>query len=268
MKKIKILGFMLMLMMYSLSCEKLPDPAGERGFGIVPGISGLNPAVFDVNDLEHSYVRFTVSLPEGKSLNKATLVASYNNDHADAVIKEITSFPAVVTVTSAEAAQKLGIDLEDIVRGDVFGFELVIDYDGRSTHSTPLAVPVACAYSVAMATGSYHSVSEDWATEGDITLTADPLDPYKIYVSGLEEIDGLVEDRGPLVMHVDPITFAVTADKTVLASLVTWGAPYHNIAYEGTGTFSTCTGTYTMNFTISVDEGSWGANSFVFTKNP
>jgi hypothetical protein len=267
MKKIKILGFIVILMMYSISCEDLPDPAGERGVAVVPGITSLNPGVFDVNDLQHAFVQFTVILPAGVTLPKATLIGSFNNNHADVTIKELTSFPAVVNITSADAAQKLGIALADIERGDVFDFELLITESGRTTRSTPLVIPVACVYTTAMSTGSFHSVSEDWATDGDITITADPDDPYTVYVSGLEEIDGLVEDLGPLVMHIDPITFAVTADKTVLASLVTWGAPYHNIAYEGTGTFSTCDGTYTMSFEISVDEGSWGANAFVFTKN-
>lgn len=253
--------------MYSISCEELPDPAGERGVAIVPGITGLNPGVFDVNNLPNSFVRFTVALAPGTSTPKATLICSFNNNHADVTITELTTFPATVTVTAADAAQKLGIALADIERGDVFDLELLITANGRTTRSTPLAVPVACVYTTAMSTGSFHSVSEDWATEGDITITADPDDPYTVYVSGLEELDGLDEDLGPLVMHIDPITFAVTADKTVLASLVTWGAPYHNIAYEGTGSFSTCDGTYIMSFEISVDEGSWGANAFVFTKN-
>jgi len=264
MKKIKILGFIVILMMYSISCEELPDPAGERGVGVVPAISGLNPAVFDINDLQNSYVRFTVNLPEGTSVSKATLVASYNNNHADAVITELTSFPAVVTILSSDAAQRLGIALADIEKGDVFGFELLITEDGRTTRSTPLAVPVACVYSTAMSTGSFHVNGGDWGSEGDITLTADAVDPYKIYVVGLEEIEGLVEDLGPLVMYIDPVSFAVTVPRKAIASDA-WGM--HNIAYEGTGTFSTCDGIYTMQFTISVDEGSWPTYSFLLTKN-
>ncbi|MCU0456929.1 MAG: hypothetical protein MUE74_11555 [Bacteroidales bacterium] len=265
MKKIKLFGFILILIMYSVSCEELPDPAGERGVAAVPGITGLNPGVFDVNDLENSYVHFTVVLAPGTTLPKATLICSFNNDHADVPITDLTSFPAVVTVTAANAAQKLGLDLNDLVRGDVFDFELLVTTNGRTTRSTPLVVPVACVYTTAMSTGSFHSVSADWNSEGDITLTADPDDPYKIYVSGLEEMEGLVEDLGPLVMYIDPVTFAVTAPRKAIASDA-WG--YHNIAYEGSGTFSTCDGTYTMVFEISVDEGSWGANAFVFTKNP
>lgn len=251
-------------MMYSISCEELPDPAGERGVAVVPGITGLNPGVFDVNDLENSFVHFTVVIPEGASVTGAKLVGSYNNNHADVTITELTSFPAVVTITSADAAQKLGIAVADLERGDVFDFELLVTSGGRTTRSTPLVIPVACVYTVSMSTGSYHSISADWNSEGDITLTSDPLDPYKIYVSGLEEMEGLTEDLGPLVMYIDPVTYAVTVPRKAIASDA-FG--YHNIAYEGSGTFSSCEGTYTMTFEISVDEGSWGTNGFIFTRN-
>jgi hypothetical protein len=265
MKNNKTFGLIITLIMLFISCEELPDPAGERGVAIVPGISGLNPGVFDINDLENSYVRFTVNLPEGASVAKATLIGSYNNNHADVTIAELTTFPATVTITSADAAQKLGIALADIERGDVFDFELLITASGRTTRSTPLVVPAACVYSTSMSTGSFHSVSTDWNSEGDITITADANDPYKLYVSGLEEMEGLVEDLGPLVMYVDPVTYAVNVPRKAIASDA-WGM--HNIAYEGSGTFSTCDGIFTMSFTISVDEGSWGANAFTFTRNP
>jgi len=264
MKKIKILGFIVILMMYSISCEELPDPAGERGVAIVPGITNLNPGVFDVNDLQHAYVQFTVILPAGVTVPNATLIGSFNNNHADVTIKELTTFPAVVNITSVEAAQKLGIAIADIERGDVFDFELLITTDGRTTRSTPLVVPVACVYTTAMSTGSFHSVSEDWATEGDITITADPGNPYKLYVSGLEEMEGLVEDLGPLVMYIDPVTYAVNVPKKAIVSSA-FG--YHNLAYEGSGSFSTCDGTYSMMFDISVVEGTWSGNAFTFTKN-
>src|SRR4030043_383004 len=120
MKKIKISGLIVTLIMIFISCEELPDPAGERGVAVVPAISGLNPAVYDINDLENSYVKFTVSIPEGTSVTKATLIGSFNNNHSDVTITELTSFPADVTITSADAAQKLGMNLTNIQRGDVF----------------------------------------------------------------------------------------------------------------------------------------------------
>ncbi|MCX6329804.1 MAG: hypothetical protein NTZ85_09895 [Bacteroidia bacterium] len=264
MKKIKIIGLIITFIMTSLSCEKLPDPAGERGVAVVPGISDLNPGVFDINDLENAYVQFTVNIPEGVSVTSTTLIGSFNNNHADVTITELTSFPAVVTITASDVAQELGIALADIERGDVFDFELLITANGRTTRSTPLVVPAACVYTTSMSTGSYHVNGGDWGSDGNVTLTADPDDPYKIYVVGLEEIEGLVEDLGPLVMYVNPVTYAVTVPRKAIASDA-WGM--HNIAYEGTGTFSTCEGTYTMNFTISVDEGSWPPYSFLFTRN-
>ncbi|MCX6334343.1 MAG: hypothetical protein NT092_08570 [Bacteroidia bacterium] len=264
MKKIKLLGLIFILIAIFFSCEELPDPAGERGVAAVPGISGLNPGVFDVNDLQHAYVHFTVVIAEGSSLNKATIIGSFNNNHADVTIAELTSFPATVTISSSDAAQKLGIPLADLERGDIFDFEILTTTGGRTSRSTPLVVPVACVYTVSMSTGSFHSVSSDWNSEGDITLTADAVNPYKIYVSGIEEIEGLVEDLGPLVMYIDPITYAVTAPRKALASEA-FG--YNNLAYEGTGAFSTCDGTYTMSFELTVDEGSFGTYSFIFTKN-
>jgi hypothetical protein len=74
---------------------------------------------------------------------------------------------------------------------------------------------------------------------GDVVITSDPNDQYTIFVSGLARLDGLNEDRGPLVMHINPSSFKVTADKKVVA---TSAFGYHNLAYTGTGTFNSCYG--------------------------
>lgn len=49
--------------------------------------------------------------------------------------------------------------------------------------------------------------------------TADPNDPYKVYVSGIEEMEGLVEDQGPLVMYIDPATYEVTVPEKIISSV-------------------------------------------------
>jgi hypothetical protein len=84
-------------------------------------------------------------------------------------------------------------------------------------------------------------------------------------VKGIEAIEGVDEDKGPLVMHIDPSTFAVIADKSVIAS-VAFG--YHNFTYAGTGTYNSCDGSYVMVFDISADEGDFGSFNFTFTRNP
>jgi hypothetical protein len=265
MKKIKTLGLIITFIMMSLSCEKLPDPAGRRGVAVVPGITDLDPGIFDSKDLENSYIEFDLSVPDGSQVDKITIQGSYQDTLARVTITELTSFPATVTISAADAAQKLGIELNDISNGDVFLFELVTTAYGITTRSSAvLAIPVACAYDVDLATGSYHVVGGDWGSEGNVTVTADAGDPYKIYVSGLEEIEGLTEDLGPLVMYINPATYAVNVPKKAIASDA-WG--YHNIAYEGYGTYSSCDGSYAMIFTITVVEGTFGTYEFTFTRN-
>ncbi len=267
MKKIINPVLLLALIIFSFSCEELPDPAGLRGVAVVPGIGDINPGIFDSKDLENSYVEFTITVPEGTIPDKITVLGSYQDNYERVTITEVTSFPATVKIRSSDFAQKLGIALNSIKNGDTFTLELLTLAKGLATRSTAvLFIPVACAYDVDLAAGSYHSVSPDWNSEGDITLTADPTDPYKIYVSGIEEIEGLVEDQGPLVMYINPATYNVTVPEKVISSDA-WG--YGSISYSGGGNYSSCDGSYTMHFDISLSEyGNQGTFQFTFTRNP
>jgi hypothetical protein len=267
MKKIKITGLIISLIMIFHGCEQLPDPAGVRGVAVVPGITDVNPAVFDSKDLQDSYVQFTVIVAPGTQPDKITVAGSFNNNREKVPLMELTSFPATIKVYSADVAERLGLDLNDIVNGDVFTLELLTQANGITTGSSAnLIVPVACAYDVNNATGSYHSVSPDWQTEGDITLTADESDPYKINVSGLEEIEGATEDQGPLVMYINPVNYSVTVPEKVIASDFFGYGP---ISYSGYGVYNSCDGSYIMYFDISVGTyGSQGTFTFTITRNP
>ncbi len=267
MKEIKKIGLIITLILLFNSCEELPDPAGLRGVAVVPAITDVDPGIFDSNDLENTFVQFVISAPEGTSPDKITVLGSYQDNFERAVMAEATSFPSTVKIKASEIAQKIGLSLSEIVNGDIFTFELLTKANNLSTYSTAaLIVPVACAYDVDRATGSYHSVSADWNSEGNITLTADPDDEYKIYVTGLEEIEGLVEDLGPLVMYINPATYAVTVPEKAIAS-DGWG--YGSVSYSGTGVYSSCDGSYVMYFEISLsDLGSQGTYTFNFTRNP
>jgi len=166
-----------------------------------------------------------------------------------------------------EVIEKLGVSSAALENGDIIYIEVITTSNGVTTRSNAaLPVTVLCKFEPLLATGSYHSVSppDQWNSEGNISITADAEDPFKLYVSGLETIEGLNEDQGPLVMHINPSSFAVIADKTVLASDA-WGDT--NIAYEGTGLFNSCTGSFTMNFHISTDQGDYGTYQFTFTRN-
>jgi len=245
---------------------------GSRGVAVVPLISKLSPAVFDSNDMANTYVEFQLDVPDKTLLENAIVKVSLNGLMQRADYSTITTFPQTVKVSLKDAAAKLNIALDKIKLGDILNVEIWTTSGGK-VHPTSAVFnsAVVCPYYPDQIVGSYHSVSTDWASEGDVTITIDPANPYIVYVAGLEEIDGLNEDLGPLKMVINPLDYSVTAVKTVLASsTLGWGptSDYHNIAYEGTGKLNTCDGTYEMSFTITVDEGTFGTNqAFTFTKN-
>jgi hypothetical protein len=265
-KNIKVIGLVITLIMILFSCEELPDPAGLRDKAVVPAISDIDPGIFDSKDLENSYVEFLVTVPSGSHVDKITIQGSYQDNLERVTIAELTSFPATVRISSADAAQKLGIALDDIINGAVFSFELVTTANGTVTRSKAfLNVSVACAFDGDLTIGSYHAIS-DWPSENDVTITADPADPYTIYVTGLGEIDDIVEDHSPFVLHINPATFAVTAETKLIASDY-YG--YGSVTYSGDGVYSSCDGSYTLYIDISIGAyGSQGIYEFDLTRNP
>lgn len=287
--KLKIILLVSMGIFLFSTCTKdpklnMPDlkksviPLVQKDAAKDQNISFLNLAGFS------GAVTVNVYYPDKpKSMN---LMVAMNDDFENAAVvkSDITSYPTKVdfNLTSMiDLLPKLN-SLSELKLGDYFRFyvDMILEdgtvIGGNDTlyHSFNSSVPnlpgssinviytVACPLDPAKTVGTYHSVSADWASEGDITITADAADPNKLYVSGLETMEGLTEIR-PLVMHINPLTYVVTADKTILVPLA-WG--YHNLAYEGKGTYNTCTGTYQMKFDISVTEGAWPGNNFTFTR--
>jgi hypothetical protein len=266
MKNLRSIGPVLVLLVMFFGCEEAKDPAGRRGVAVIPVISNINPGIFDSKDLQNSYIEFVVGLDEGKSAEKVTVLGSYEGNLARVEMASSTTFPATIRITSADAISKLGLTAEEISNGDLFTFELLITANGITTRSNSiLNVSVACAFDPALTQGSYHVVSGDWGSEGSVTLAADPDDPYTIYVTGLQSIEGQNEDHGPLPMHINPATFAVVADETLLASdYFGYGAS----TFKGTGLYNSCDGSYVMNFEISIGAyGSQGIFRYDFTRN-
>lgn len=266
MRKIIILGSIFTLIMIFSGCEKAKDPAGQRDVGVIPVISDINPGIFDSKDLNKSYVVFKLDKQIGSQTEKVVIEGSYKNNNQRIPLAEINTFPATVKIISGDVIQKLGISAANVVNGDIFTFEMVTTAKGITTRSPAiLRVVVSCAYENSLAVGSYHSVSTDWNSEGDITITSDPNDPYKVYVTGLEEMEGLVEDSGPLVMNIDPATYSISVPEKII-STDAWG--YGSIKYAGDGVYNSCDGSYVMHFEISLDAtGSLGINTFIFTRN-
>lgn len=265
MKRFKIFGLITALVLVFSSCEtEVIDPAGLRGEGVFPTITDLNPAVYDSNDLENTFVQFTVDIDDPK-VNEVIVLASLNGDKKRVEMTRLNNFPGTVKLMLSEVASKLGMQLNDVELGDIFNIELQTIQGGKTYFSNAaFNAAVVCAYNPELVTGSYRAVSEGWAVDGNVTITADPADEFVLYVSGLAALDGLTEDQGPLRLEVNELNFDVVAVKTVLASTA-WS--YTNFAYAGSGKLNTCDGTFEMLFTITVDQGSFGAYDFVLTKN-
>jgi hypothetical protein len=275
------------------ACKKDPSlPMPELQQAVIPLITkdatrNQNISLLDLPGFKGSVVVDIYYKDLPKNMN---LMVCMNGDvNNSAVVKDnITTFPASVDFNIGTLVDLLpGLtNLNQLKLGDYFLFYVDITLkDGSIVKGNdPLYSPfdpavanlpgsslnvvytIACPLNPALTVGSYlaYSPPSDWNSTGNITLTANPLDPNTIYVSGLAAIDGETEDRGPLVMHINPASYVVTAVKTVIDSDF-YG--YTNYAFEGTGTYDTCTGLYTMKFTISADGATWTDNNYTFTRN-
>lgn len=276
----------------------MPDSFEEAAVAYMV-LDQTSSGLVNLNDLNAFNFVGTIDVLYDPSFDKLTLMVAYNGDYANpgVLIDDITSTPYDFSVTINDVVNAVSQlnSADDIEISDYFTFYVNVTKNGKeypvytmvgdkairtigsglitsvqefedANAVTDVRIDVPCGYDVEGVTGNYIGSSAGWAVNGPITITPDPNDPFVVYVSGLATIDGLEEDLGPLKMIIDPNSYNVTAEKTVLASLVTWGAPYHNIAYQGSGRLNTCNGTYQMTFSITVDEGSFGSYAFTFTK--
>lgn len=271
MKKImfKTIASLLIFLFVGISCENTNEIlVKERGVGVAASISNIEPA-FYTTDFDNTFIKFDVDLPEGADVDAAELQASFNGKTV--TIQSISSFPATIELPARDVMNKLGLtdDDVDVVNNNEFIFYVLTTSGGISTRSKSGSVKilVTCEFDPEMAVGSYHVVSSDWEVEGDVFFTADPNNPYKVFVSGIFEMEGGDPNEYTLELNISPTSFEVTGPRSQLGPQAPWGA-YTNYYYTPTrGIYRSCTGTFEMQFQITVDQGSFGTYNFVFTKN-
>lgn len=292
--KLKILALLLAGIFILPTCQKESDlRMPEMKKGVISQIlkdDTKDQVIFD-NNLAGFAGKVTVNLLyPGDKPQKVDLMVSMNDDpdNSGTAIANIASFPASYDLTVAKLIDILpGLaSAGEIQAGDYFRVYCNITLadgtfiNGNDTlytayssgisnlpNSSPNVIfPVACGYESSLAIGDYYAYSapDQWNSAGDVTITLDPVDNTIVYVAGLASIDGLDEDGDPVKMKINPLTFGVVATKTVICSDF-WG--YTNGAYEGTGTFDSCTGTYTMFFKITAVEGTFGTFKYTLTRN-
>lgn len=260
---IKIFGLIAVMLLALTACEEDVIDM-NRGEGVVPSITNLDPAVFFPADMETTYISFDLDVEE--YTGDLVVLVSQDGDKSRNPVKTISNYPANVNITLVEVAEAMGKNLNEIVPGSTFNFEVQTNIGGK-TYRSPASfnAPLACEYDPANVTGDYRAVSSGWGVDGPVTIEVDPDDEYVVYVSGLAALDGLDEDLGPLKMVINPADFTVSAETTALATEVWLG--YTHLSYGGSGIIDTCTGIYSMTFTITVSAGSYGSFSFTLSPN-
>ena len=269
MKKINIYYILGLLFAVSFAaCEDTNENLVEqRGVAVVPKVSNISPA-FYTTDFESSFIMFDADLPEGQTVDDAEIQATFKGKTA--VIEKITSFPVQkVKVTVADVMSKLGLSESDVNVNDSFIIDVVTTSGGVSTRSKTGAIKalVTCEFDPELAVGNYKVVSADWEVEGDVTLTADPENPYKISVAGLYAMEGGAPNDNVLVLNIDPNSYGVSGVRTKLGPEAPWGQ-YTNYYYEPVGgLYKACDGVFEVQIRITVDEGGFGVMGYVFTPN-
>src|SRR5690554_1752130 len=235
MKKITYLfsGFILLSFLFLVtSCENTNEIlVKQRGEAVVPGIKNIEPAFF-TTDFDNTFIEFDVEIPEGETVEKAELYATFKGKTV--LIQPISSFPSKMTLRLKDVMDKLELteDDVDVVNNNLFDFNILTTANGVTTTSKTgaMRILVTCEFDPALAVGSYHFVSNDWDAEGDVTFTADPNDPYKIFVTGIYEAEGGEPNDLALELNISPTSFEVTGPTSKLGPQAPWGQ-YTNYYY-------------------------------------
>jgi len=275
MKYLKIVGILFVSVLAFISCEDTNDNlVQQRGVYSLSGFTEINNTTIDYTDIENGSVSFNVELDGGSTDPDAIFLELTINDSETVELAKITDYPSEFDFSVSDIAEAFGTVLDSIKETDYFTFSLIQMYGDDSLvnpSTTDLTITFICPYNYELATGSYHEYSADWAVEGDVTMTVDENDPNTIYIHGIGIVEGLTNHTGNTVeLTIDPTTYEVTGGSTLIANdLSDWGLSYTNYTFTvaSGSVFSPCDGTYTIYFTITVDQGSWGDNEFIFTRN-
>lgn len=261
----RLLTLMIILGLTLAGCEEqLDDPAGDRNvIGATPVIENLNPSIFLAADKENTYVAFDVTAGDSDLTMEGVLEVSYDGGMERAQLQEITIPATGIEVALTDVATALGKTTADMEGGAYVNIEVLTKSGDKYFRSAAAVNPlIACDYVSADYVGTANAESSGWGVNGPVEITVDPTDEYTLLVAGLETIDGLNEDGGPLPLVIDPASYAITVPKTMLATNA-WG--YDNLSYEGTGTLNTCSQDIQITVEITVDQGSFGSYTFNIT---
>ena len=245
----------------------------------MPDIQRANMAVFALDEnstiliSDETYnVNFNVSLyyPNDK-VTEARIVGIKNGDPSTikTLQEGITEFPIKMKLSYQDLKSKFG----EIVEGDQIELGMDIKMgaiwfsafgpDGKSTVASD-AISLPGSNPTLTLKRVCPLVLDDFV--GSVTLNdgfagIPTADIVKISDTELE-IQGYGGETAPygiIRLTINPKDYTVTVSKQVISA--SYG-PYHNLAYEGSGTIDTCNGLISLSIAVTVDEGSFGTFPF------
>lgn len=245
----------------------------------MPDIQRANMAVFALDEnstiliSDETYnVNFNVSLyyPNDK-VTEARIVGIKNGDPSTikTLQEGITEFPIKMKLSYQDLKSKFG----EIVEGDQIELGMDIKMgaiwfsafgpDGKSTVASD-AISLPGSNPTLTLKRVCPLVLDDFV--GSVTLNdgfagIPTVDIVKISDTELE-IQGYGGETAPygiIRLTINPKDYTVTVSKQVISA--SYG-PYHNLAYEGSGTIDTCNGIISLSLAVTVDEGSFGSFPF------
>lgn len=245
----------------------------------MPDIQRANMAVFALDEnstiliSDETYnVNFNVSLyyPNDK-VTEARIVGIKNGDPSTikTLQEGITEFPMKMKLSYQDLKSKFG----EIVEGDQIELGMDIKMgaiwfsafgpDGKSTVASD-AISLPGSNPTLTLKRVCPLVLDDFV--GSVTLNdgfagIPTADIVKISDTELE-IQGYGGETAPygiIRLTINPKDYTVTVSKQVISASYD---PYHNLAYEGSGTIDTCNGIISLSLAVTVDEGSFGSFPF------
>ncbi len=169
---IKFLLPLLMIGLLFTACddepfiEKTEDELFTVG-GTLPLLLNVNPGFFDLGDPMNANVAFDTDA-SGAAASSGDLMLSYSG--AAGAIGPVSlgslSIPSNSSVSLADAAAALGINMSDVAIGDVFTMQLQVG----GSKSGARSITASCFSALA---GTYNYVSSGWCGESGITGSVD-----------------------------------------------------------------------------------------------
>jgi len=258
------------------------DAFEGKGLAFVHFVKGSETMSVELEEVEtalHSAEIFIASTVKSDAARTYTLTVTSSSTPAAVEGTHFTLSSKTITIPAGQHSGSVMITvISENLQKDPVTAVLSINSDEAISWGKSLSVPMnrydLCDFNPSMLVGKFDYASEDWAEWGSLTLEADPDDPYKIYILGIPtELDeGEPEWNGnkieltiqPWVEGAGMTELSLSGPKTIVSD-ETWG--YDDLAFEAvSGSYSICQGTYTINFRISVAQGSWGVFEFIFSK--